>query len=47
MLSMVQRAEFTVITRQDQPAYSIGAVLTVGGAFLALLSFAVALARRR
>lgn len=47
MLSMVQRAEFTVVTRQDQPSYSIGAVLTVGGAFLALVSFTVALARRR
>jgi hypothetical protein len=47
MLSMVQRAEFEVVSRQDQPSYSIGAWLTVGGAFLALVSFVVALARRR
>lgn len=46
LLSMLQRAEYRIVTRMDTPSYSIGAWLMVGGAFLALVSFVVALARR-
>ena len=33
LLSMLQRAEFRVVSRFDTPSYSLGAWLTVGGAF--------------
>ena len=46
LLSMVQRAEFRVVARLDTPSYLVGAWMTVVGAFLALVSFVVALARR-
>ena len=46
LLSMVQRAEFEVVIRSDTHSYLVGAWMTVAGAFLALVSFVVALARR-
>ena len=46
LLSMVQRAEFRVVVRLDTPSYLVGAWMSVGGAFLALVGFVVALARR-
>ncbi len=46
LLSMVQRAEIRVVMRLDTPSYLVGAWMSVGGAFLALVGFVVALARR-
>lgn len=46
-LSIVERAEFRAIQRIEAPSYAIGAVLMVGGAFLALVSFIAVLLRRQ
>lgn len=45
-LSMVQRAEMYAIQRIESPTYLAGGILTVAGAFLALVGFVAVLARR-
>lgn len=45
-LALVERAEYLAIRYFESPSYSIGSVMTVGGAFVALVGFVVVLARR-
>lgn len=45
-LSMVQRAELYGMQRIESPTYLLGGILTVAGAFLALVGFVAVLARR-
>ncbi|MEQ1701765.1 MAG: hypothetical protein ABMA25_16775, partial [Ilumatobacteraceae bacterium] len=45
-LSIVQRAEMFGLQRLQSPTYELGGILTVVGAFVALVGFIVVLARR-